>query len=69
MSKLEHTVIEQLLQQHPQTLCVFVKHRMLCPGCPAEAFHTVAEAARTHGFALDPLLAELRAAIAAGRKA
>ncbi|MGM0424240.1 MAG: DUF1858 domain-containing protein [Thermodesulfobacteriota bacterium] len=43
-----HITVQRLLERHPQSIRVFFKLGMHCPGCPAEAFHTLEEAALAH---------------------
>jgi len=44
-----HMTVRELLGLHPGLARFFLRHSMLCPGCPAEAFHTLGEVARIHG--------------------
>ncbi len=53
-------LVAEVMQRWPQTVSVFVRRRMACPGCPAAPFETVAEAAAIYGMPVDELLAELR---------
>lgn len=57
------TTIQELLKLHPLATTVFIKHRLLCVGCPAQAFHTLEEATRNHGMTIDDLCAAIRDAI------
>jgi hybrid cluster-associated redox disulfide protein len=57
------TTIQELLKLHPPATTVFIKHRMLCVGCPAQAFHTLEEAARNHGRTIDDLFTAIQDAI------
>ncbi len=50
------------MRVHKQTIQVFLKHRMLCVGCPIGRIHTVRDACREHDVPLDAFLGELRAA-------
>ncbi|MFO8031862.1 MAG: DUF1858 domain-containing protein [Desulfohalobiaceae bacterium] len=52
--------VKNLLEQHPKATLVFFRLGMLCPGCPAEAFHTLREAALEHSLDPDILLQRLR---------
>lgn len=52
-------LVAQVMQRWPQTVPVFVRRRMACPGCPAALFETVAEAAAIYGVPADELLADL----------
>ena len=60
--------LEELMQRWPATISVFLRHRMLCIGCPIAGFHTLLDAAREHDIDLDMLLEEIEDAIA-GRPA
>jgi hybrid cluster-associated redox disulfide protein len=59
---LEITV-QELLAHHPRATTAFIKHRMLCVGCPAQAFHTLEDVVRIHGCTLDGLRNAIREAI------
>jgi hybrid cluster-associated redox disulfide protein len=61
-----HMTVKEILQRHPGAVRFFLKRGMLCAGCPTEAFHTLAEAARSYGQAPEELLAALRTAIESG---
>ena len=54
------TTIQELLKRHPCATAAFIKRRMLCVGCPAQAFHTLEEVARIHGSTIDDLCAAIR---------
>jgi len=56
--------VKELLDRHPQTLTVFLGLRLLCVGCPAEAFHTLADVAREYDLDLETLRTRIRSAIA-----
>lgn len=43
-------IVADVLQRWPETLHVFIKRRMACPGCPMAGFMTVAEAAQSYGY-------------------
>jgi hybrid cluster-associated redox disulfide protein len=36
--------LEALITQWPDTIAVFVRHKMLCVGCLVNPFHTVTDA-------------------------
>jgi hybrid cluster-associated redox disulfide protein len=57
------TTIQALLEQHPRATAVFIERKMLCVGCPAQAFHTLEEVARIHGSTMDDLCDAIRDAI------
>jgi hybrid cluster-associated redox disulfide protein len=62
------SIVAAVMEKSPETVAVFVRHRMHCPGCVMSPFITLAEAAETHGVDLRSLLGELGAAAAVGRK-
>jgi len=47
--------VKELLDQYPQALRVFVDIGLLCVGCPAEGFHTLADVAREYRLDLNQL--------------
>ena len=55
--------IKDLLARYPRAVQVFVNLRMLCAGCPTEAFHTVADVARIHHYPLKDLVERIEKAI------
>jgi len=56
--------IEDLLAAFPDCVAVFLRHRMLCVGCPITPFHTVVDACAEHGVNEAAFRAEL--AVCAG---
>ena len=50
------TTVKEVLDRHPRALQVFMDLRLLCVGCPAEAFHTLADVAREYHLDLNQLL-------------
>jgi hybrid cluster-associated redox disulfide protein len=56
-------LVADVLHEAPETLRVFLDHRMRCVGCPIASFHTVADACREHGVDPARVLADLRAAV------
>lgn len=59
----ETDTIKELLDRNPYLLHTFIELRLMCVGCAAEAFHTLADAARGNGIKLDQLVARLQAAV------
>jgi len=55
--------VKELLDRHPQTLQLFMDIGLLCVGCPAEAFHTLADVAREYHFDLNQLLQQIQKTI------
>lgn len=47
----------------PATPAVFIRHKMLCFGCPIAPFHTVIDACKEYELDEHAFRAELRAAI------
>lgn len=60
------TPLDELMTVWPQTIPVFVRHRMLCVGCLVSPFHTVADACAEYRLDEQEFLAELRTAAEAG---
>lgn len=51
--------VKDLLNRYPQLLKTFVDLKLKCPGCPIEAFHTLADVAQQNRLDLDQLLGQL----------
>ena len=64
MSISPESSVGALLRERPETLSVFLRNRMHCPGCAMARFMTVAEAAANYRLDASELVEELRAAIA-----
>ena len=58
------SIVDEVMQRHPDSVAVFIRNRMHCPGCVMARFMTLADAAQSHGILLDGLMAELEAALA-----
>ncbi|WP_417526142.1 DUF1858 domain-containing protein [Marinovum sp.] len=56
--------LSEMMRLWPETVAVFVRHRMLCVGCLITPFHTRIEACAEYGLEEEAFLAELRAAVA-----
>jgi len=52
-----------LMTQWPDTITVFMRHKMLCVGCLVNPFHTVIDACAEYGLDVDSFYAELAASI------
>jgi hybrid cluster-associated redox disulfide protein len=52
-----------LMTQWPDTIPVFMRHKMLCVGCLVNPFHTVIDACAEYGLDVDAFYAELAASI------
>ena len=55
--------IADMMSIWPETVPVFMKHRMLCVGCVITPFHTVADACEEHHVDEDAFRGDLAAAI------
>ena len=60
------TLVGELMNDYRATISVFIRHKMMCIGCPVARIHDVEEACSEHGIPLDRFLGELDAAIAGG---
>jgi len=57
-------IVRAVMDAHPETIGVFVRRRMHCPGCAMAPFITIAEAAASYATPAEDLLHDLRAALA-----
>jgi len=53
-------LVSDVMDEWPQTIQVFVRLRMACPGCPIARFHTLAEVAAEYQMDPATLLKELQ---------
>lgn len=51
--------LADLMTHWPQTIPVFVRHKMLCVGCLVSPFHTVTDACAEYHLDEETFLAEL----------
>ena len=58
-------LVQEVVDRHPQTIVIFSRHGLQCVGCYISPFHTIADSAREHAMALEPLLGDLNQAITA----
>lgn len=58
--------LADLMTEWPQTIPVFVRHRMLCVGCLVSPFHTIADACAEYSLDEQVFLSELQTAAEAG---
>lgn len=58
-------MLDRYFERYPATVAVFLRHRMLCVGCPIAPFHTIDDACAEHGVDPGEFRRALRAAIAA----
>ena len=55
--------LSELMTHWPQTIPVFLRHKMLCVGCLVGPFHTVVDACAEYHLDQDEFMAELNAAV------
>ena len=55
--------VDEIMRRWPATIRLFLRHRMVCVGCPIGTFHTLADACDAHGVDLGGFQARLRAAM------
>lgn len=58
------TPIAEVVQNHPETVKVFLKHGLMCFGCAIAQFESIEQGAGAHGINLGALLSDLNAAVA-----
>lgn len=51
--------LSDLMTQWPQTVPVFMRHKMLCVGCLISPFHTIVDACAEYHLDMDAFVAEL----------
>ena len=59
-------IVRDVMTRWPQTVPVFVRRRMSCPGCLMAPFMTVDEAAQEYGIEPEELACDLEEAIVVG---
>lgn len=51
--------VDDVMRAMPQTIRVFLAHKMGCVGCPIATFHSVDDACREHGIDRDAFIKAL----------
>ena len=51
--------VHEVLRDHPSAMDVFFERKMLCVGCPAQAFHTLGDVMRLYGLDGESFMASL----------
>ena len=59
MSFSLHDRVDDVMRAAPDTIRVFLDHRMGCVGCPIATFHTVEDACRKHCVDCDAFMEAL----------
>jgi len=57
-------LVDELMMAHKSTIPVFIRHKLLCIGCPFGRIHNVRDACLEHGISFEDFLADLKAAVA-----
>jgi hybrid cluster-associated redox disulfide protein len=55
--------VAEVMRRWPESVPVFLRRRMACPGCPMAPFMTLAEAAKSYAIDTEDLIGDLRAAL------
>ncbi|WP_240610992.1 DUF1858 domain-containing protein [Oceaniglobus ichthyenteri] len=51
--------LDMLMSNWPETIAVFLRHKMLCVGCMVNSFHTVVDACQEYGLDEQAFRAEI----------
>lgn len=62
-AQLNDLPVDTIMDQWPETIRVFLDHRMSCVGCPVGSFHTLTDAAHEYQLTLSVLEEEMVRAI------
>jgi hybrid cluster-associated redox disulfide protein len=57
-------LVQKVVNDYPETVLIFARHGLHCPGCYISPFHTIADSAQAYVVPLAPLLDDLNRAIA-----
>lgn len=55
--------IGKVVQEHPETIPVFMEHGLACFGCSIARFENIEQGAIAHGIDVEALIKDLNAAI------
>ncbi|MEO9898989.1 MAG: DUF1858 domain-containing protein [Paracoccaceae bacterium] len=55
--------LAEMMTHWPETIPVFIRHKMLCVGCLISPFHTIVDACAEYSLDEGDFLAELRDAV------
>lgn len=58
--KMEDLLVSEILETWPETVRVFNRFKMACPGCVMAPFSTIQEACEAYGLDLGTVVAALR---------
>lgn len=68
MTITKDTKIEEVVEQYPETMMIFMKHGLHCVGCHVSAFESIEEGATMHGINVDALIEDLNKVISSRKK-
>ncbi len=60
--------ILEIVEKHPETIEVFMKHGLHCIGCAAARFETLEQGASAHGIDVDKFVKDLNSALKKEKK-
>jgi hybrid cluster-associated redox disulfide protein len=60
--------VADLLREWPETIPIFIKHRMACVGCSVSAFETIRGAAGVYQLPFESFVEEIQEVMDGGRK-
>lgn len=66
--KLEDWLVSEILATWPETVRVFNRFRLACPGCAMAPFMTVKEACESYGLECETFVAALRRGAGLGER-
>ena len=55
--------IDEVIRRYPETIPIFARYGVECPGCCAAAYDNIAQGAHIHKADLEQLLQELNALV------
>jgi hybrid cluster-associated redox disulfide protein len=59
MTITKDMTIEDVVNQYPESMMVFMKHGLHCVGCHVSAFESIEDGANAHGINVEALVADL----------
>ena len=63
MTITKDMTIEDVVNQYPESMMVFMKHGLHCVGCHVSAFESIEDGAIAHGIDVDALVDDLNRVI------
>jgi hybrid cluster-associated redox disulfide protein len=58
--------IQEVVENNPETIRVFLEHGLHCVGCSVARFENIEQGAMAHGIDVDTLMKDLNAKVEAG---